>query len=142
MTARAPGEPVAAFLARLRKEIGLRESNTRGAISQEEAARRAGVTREQWNRWENRTQLSPQNAARVAAAFELRTEDLLVDPTGEKTLSDRVAALEEEAAALREMLRLAHQATETLTGRVEGLERRRRGRGAADASSSGGARPR
>ena len=87
MTARGPTEPVAAFLRRIRQAAGL---------TQDEAALRVGVSRGEWNKFENgKRGIGEVNAERIARAFGVAATDLLSRPRQQPSGEALVERLED-----------------------------------------------
>ena len=82
----------------------LSELRERASLSQEDAARKVGVTHRQWQRWESGESMPyPRNLDKVASAFGISVAEFFDDVplTVPDTRSDQLDRIETELAGLR-----------------------------------------
>lgn len=108
----------------------LSELRERAGLSQEDAARKVGVTHRQWQRWESGQSMPyPRNLDKVASAFGISVSDFFDDQplASPETRSDQLDRIE---AKLDEILNLlAADAHHQELARTAEEQHRQRGRG-------------
>lgn len=103
----------------------LSDLRERGALSQEQAAAKVGVTLRQWQRWEAGESVPyPRNLDSVASAFGISVAEFFDEPqvvvTPDVRQLDRIQAdVDDMRAKLDELLDLLRPAAETLAAAFE-----------------------